>query len=71
MTPDFLIQYGIQVVLGVLAVAMVNPASTTFNRFKKSLRTLRDTLNTLPLDEPSIAVPMKSLQTELDRQKLQ
>lgn len=45
------IQTGIQSVLGLIAVASQNPKSSTFLRFKPALRTLRDGLLTLPLDD--------------------
>lgn len=48
---DFFIQLGIQAVLGLLAVAMRNPNSTTFRKFRPALRTLRDILNAVDLDD--------------------
>lgn len=48
---DFFIQFAIQSILGLLAVAMSNPQSTTFQKFKKPLRTVRDILNTLNLED--------------------
>jgi hypothetical protein len=48
---EYLIQIGIQTVLGLVAVGSRNPKSSTFVKFKKALRTLRDVLNAAPLDE--------------------
>lgn len=48
---DFFVQFAIQSLLGLLAVAMANPNSTTFQKFKKPLRTIRDILNTLNLED--------------------
>jgi hypothetical protein len=41
----------IQTVLGLVAVGMKNPKSGTLKALRDPLRTLRDSLNTLPLDD--------------------
>lgn len=52
MYSDFFIQLGIQSVLGLIAVALNNPNSSSFRKFRPALRTLRDGLAGIPLDDP-------------------
>lgn len=48
---NVMIQFAIQTLLGLIAVALNNPTSTTFKNFRKPLRIIRDSLNQLPLDD--------------------